>query len=180
MKNTLLSLILLACPLMAFAETPEERAELYFADVQRLDFDAAVGHYDPDGLREFREEFSFYKELPAQQQAQFIQTFFGPMETVESVRKLSDQAFFAAIFKFVMRQAEAAGGLNFDELEILGGVPEGDDVRHLVTRNRVSVGEIQVEAMEVVSLKQHGEEWRILMSGKLKGMADQMKAALGV
>lgn len=76
-----------------------------------------------------------------------------------------------------MKQAEAAGGLNFDGIEILGEVKEGDDITHLVTRTTVSVGAIDMEAMEVVSLKKSGDEWRILMSGKIKGLPQQLRAA---
>lgn len=55
----------------------------------------------------------------------------------------------------------------------------GKDVAHVVTRNKVSVGEIEVEAMEVVSFRKVGSEWKALMLGKIKGLASQLKAALG-
>lgn len=87
-----------------------------------------------------------------------------------------DVEFFASIFNFVMQQADQAGGINFEGVEILGEVKEGDNIAHLVTRNRVSVGEMEVEAMEVVSLKKNGEDWRMLMAGNIKGLPAQLNA----
>ena len=76
-----------------------------------------------------------------------------------------------------MAQAEAAGGLNFDGMEVLGEVKEGANVAHVVMRNRVSVGEIEIEAMEVVSFKKVGKDWKALLSGKMKGLANQLRTA---
>ena len=172
----LIAIILLAAN-AAWAETPAERAEMYFADIESLNFTAAARHFDAGQLNEFRAMMEFYKQIPAEVQSGFIQTFFGPGVTAESLEALSDTDFFAGIFNFIMMQAEAAGGLNFDGLEILGEVREGEDISHLVTRNRISIGAMDIEAMEVVSLRRTGEEWRILMSGKIRGLPEQLRAA---
>ena len=175
MKYLLPITLLLMNP--AFAETSTERAKLYFADIESRNFSAAAGHFDPGHLKEFRSMMEFYKVLPAEDQDQFIQTFFGEDQTAASIEKIGDREFFSGIFNFIMRQADAAGGLSFDGLEILGEVKEGDNISHLVTRNSISVGEIEMEAMEVVSLKKSDEEWRILMSGKIRGLPDQLRSA---
>jgi hypothetical protein len=121
----------------------------------------------------------FYKAIPEQNRNQFIETFFGAEYTVESLEKLNDTEFFSGIFNAIMKQIGASGDLNFDGLEILGGVNEGKDITHLVTRNRVSVGEIEMETMEVLSLKKHGDDWKIMLSGKISGLPAQLKAAFG-
>lgn len=164
---------------IAWADTSAEFAKAYFSDLENGDYVAAAEKFDPEQLNEFRTMMEFYKEIPAEGQAQFIQTFFGSDQTAESIEKINDVEFFAGIFTFIMRQASAAGSLSFDGFEVLGEVMEGEDIAHLVTRNRVSVGELEVEAMEVVSLKKEGEEWRMLLSGKMKGLPDQMRAAFG-
>jgi hypothetical protein len=161
----------------AWAENPTERAEMYFSDIENRNYSAAAEHFDPVQLKEFREMMEFYKEIPTEAQAQFIKTFFSEEQTVESIAKLSDTEFFSGLFNFIMKQAEATGGVSFDGLEILGEVKEGQNISHLVTRNRVSIGELEVEAMEVVSMKKVGNEWRMMMSGKIKGLPQQIKAA---
>ena len=178
MKYLLLILLLLTSA--ASAETPEERAELYFSDIESGNFSAVAKHFDPSQLKTFRSRMGFYKEIPARDQAEFIQTFFDAGQTVDSLDKISDSDFFAGLFKFTMRQAEAAGNLNFDGLEILGEVKEGSDVTHLVTKNRVRVGETNLEAMKVVSLKKNGKDWHIMMSEQIQGLPDQLKAAFSL
>jgi hypothetical protein len=174
MKHFLLLAVLLTN--VAWAETASDRAMAYFDDINNRNFAAAAGQFDPAQLKEFRTMMEFYKELPPEVQTEFVQGFFGPTQTVESINNVSDVEFFASIFNFVMQQADQAGGINFDGVEILGEVKEGDNIAHLVTRNRVSVGEIEVEAMEVVSLKKQGDGWRMLMSGSIKGLPAQLNA----
>lgn len=171
-----LVLMLAVVTSLSFAETPTDRAKMYFSDMEDRNFAAAAGHIDADQLKEFRQMMGFYKEIPQQAQAQFIQTFFGPDQTVETIEKVTDVEFFSGLFSFIMSQADAAGGVNFDGVEILGEVKEGNII-HLVTRNRVSMGMVEVEAMEVISLKKSGNEWRILMSGNIKGLPQQLRAA---
>ncbi|TPW17947.1 MAG: hypothetical protein FD130_457 [Halothiobacillaceae bacterium] len=120
----------------------------------------------------------FIYEIPAEKQLHFLDTFFGAGATKESVSKLSDKEFFASFLGAAMAQAEAVGGINFGAMEVLGEVKEGNDIAHVVTRTKVSVGEVEVEAMEVVSFKKSGDSWKALMSGKMKGMANQLRAAL--
>jgi len=47
-----------------------------------------------------------------------------------------------------------------------------------VTRNQVTVGDVKVEGMEVVSCKKRGDEWKLLVSTQMKGLANQIRAAI--
>lgn len=75
MKFHFVTLLLVAN--IAWAETPQQRAELYFSDIENLDFAGAASHFDPEHLKEFREMMEFYKEMPEEAQTNFVQTFFG-------------------------------------------------------------------------------------------------------
>lgn len=171
--------ILLLSTSPAFAKTASETATYYFNVLKQKDYDRAATFFDPAALGEFRQMMSFVNEIPDEGQQQFFTTFFGLEASRESISKLSDANFFASFLRAAMEQAETVGGVNFGKMEVLGEVMEGKDVVHVVTRNKVSVGEIEVEAMEVVSFKRIGSEWKALMSGKIKGLASQLKAALG-
>ncbi len=70
------------------------------------------------------------------------------------------------------------GQVDFSRVEVLGSIPEGDSVRHVIARAYIAVGEISMQEMEVISFKKTGETWGILMSGKIKGMAQQIRKAL--
>lgn len=159
-----------------YAKTATETAADYFNVLKQKNYTAAVKYFDPMALDDFRQTMSFIYEIPAEAKQEFFQVFFGPGANQESILKLSDTEFFASFLRAVMAQAEAAGKINIKGMEILGEVMEGSDIAHIVTRNRASVGEIYMESMEVVSFKRKGNEWKLLMSGKIKGMANQLRA----
>jgi hypothetical protein len=171
-------IILLLSSSTSFAKTPSETATDYFNVLKQKDYNRAATFFDPAALREFRQMMSFVNEIPDEGQQEFFTTFFGPEANKESIGKLSDANFFASFLGATIGLAETAGGVNFGKMEILGEVMEGKDVAHVVTRNKVSVGEVELEAMEVVSFKRIGSKWKVLMSGKIKGVASQLKAAL--
>ncbi len=77
-----------------------------------------------------------------------------------------------------MGQVAMLGQLDFQSMDVLGSIPEGDDVRHVVIRTKIAVGEMTVEEMEVVSYKETEAGWKIQLQGKIKGMAQQMKATM--
>ena len=70
------------------------------------------------------------------------------------------------------------GQRDFTKIEVLGAVPEGPSVQHVVTRTHVSVGSMSTQAMEVISFKKAGSTWKIMMQAKMKGMADQIRNAM--
>jgi hypothetical protein len=170
--------ILLLSTSLAFAKTASETATDYFNVLKQKDYGRAATFFDPAALGEFRQMMSFVDEIPAEGQKEFFAVFFGPEASRESIARLSDSHYFASFLRATMAQAESVGGVNFGKMEILGEVMEGKDVAHVVTRNKVSVGEIELETMEVVSFKRTGSEWKALLSGKIKGVAGQLKAAL--
>ncbi|MEM6793151.1 MAG: hypothetical protein AAF725_04180 [Acidobacteriota bacterium] len=180
LKHTTLILALLAlAPALEAQTTPSatELAEKYFGLLQKEDFQGAAQLFDPAALAEFRGSMSFLLELPEEARGQFFGIFFGPEATVESVKALSDPDFFAAFLKSVLAQA---GGVSFDGLQVIGEVAEGTDQVHVVTRNQATAAGISIEAMEVVSFKRSGEgPWAMQMSGRFKGVAEQLKNALG-
>lgn len=175
-KN-MLWMVLLFTSLNAFAKTPSEVAANYYGALKQKDYVAAAKFFAPSALAEFRQNLAFMNELP-DGGGKFFGTFFGAGASKESVGKLSNVDFFAAFMRAVMAQAETVGGANFGKMEILGEVPEGKDKVHVLSRNRVSVGELEMESMDVASVALVDGEWKMLMSGKIKGMAAQLKAAL--
>jgi len=171
------AVLLLSSGLVYGATAPETTAAFY-AQLQKGDFEAAAGYFDPPALTEFRQSLNIINDAPPAAQQQFREAFFGAGATAESIAKMSDRQFFASFLRSAITQAEALGRVNFDDLEILGEVMEGPDVAHVVTRNQVTVGDVEVEGMEVVSCKKRGEEWKLLVSTQMKGLANQIRSAL--
>jgi hypothetical protein len=171
------AVLLLSSGLVYGATAPETTAAFY-EQLRKGDFEAAAGYFDPPALTEFRQSLNIINDAPPVAQAQFRQAFFGEGATAESIAKLSDADFFSSFLRTALAQAKALGKANFDKIDILGEVMEGPDVAHVVVRNRVSVGEMEVEGMEVVSCKKRGDEWKLLVSTQMQGLANQLRAAL--
>ncbi len=108
----------------------------------------------------------FGDALPKEEAKQFYLTFFGEHASEETVSEMSDLDFFSQFLSFTTKQVEAAGEISFHKLEILGEIPEGDTIMHVLTRSNISVGDIEVESMEVISFRKIEGEWKALLSGK--------------
>jgi hypothetical protein len=173
----IMTVLLLTCSTV-FAKSASETATDYFSVLRQKDYDRAAAFFDPNALGAFRQMMSFMSEIPKEAQEEVYTTFFGAGANKESIAKMSNARFFASFLRFIMASADEAGGLKFGKVDILGEVMEGKDVAHVVTRSNVSVGDIEVEAMEVVSFKKHGKEWKTLLSGNIKGLANQLKKSL--
>ena len=162
----------------AFANDPEELSQAYFKMLSQQQWDEIAKLYDPASLKEFREMMSFLVEVPDEAAPRVLGGFFGQGATKESVKALSDQAFFSFFLRGVMAQASQLGELDFKQVEVLGAIPESDSLKHVVVRTHIGVGEMDMEAMEVISFRKKGDQWGLLMQGKLKGLAQRIKKAL--
>ncbi len=179
MKKTLIfvTCIMLTTSL-AFASTPETISKSYFDLLKGQQWDKISELYDPTALRDFKNMMSFMTELPDEAATQVLSQFFGAGTTKESLKTMSDVKFFSSFLKGVMAQVAQVGQLDFKKVEILGSVPEGTGLSHVVTRTTIEMGEIRLESMEIISFKKTNAGWKILLQGKIKGMAQQIKKAL--
>lgn len=156
------------------AETPEQ-VESQYIDALRLKGFAAVPEYiHPDELIRFR-EMLLPLLLGDQPLAQTLRTsFFGPSATAESVQTLSPNEFMRGFMGLAQQQIKGMN-LMVGKSDILGSVKEGE-VIHLVTRNTAGAGSVQVTQLEIISLKPYRDTWRLLLSGKIEGLAQAIKS----
>ncbi|MEM8931157.1 MAG: hypothetical protein AAGE94_08275, partial [Acidobacteriota bacterium] len=70
--------------------------------------------------------------------------------------------FFSGFIRMIEAQMEGAE-LEFDELDVLGHVPEGDNV-HVLTRMTVGVEELSMTQLEIVSMRPFGNSWRMQLT----------------
>jgi hypothetical protein len=158
-----------------FADTPEEVCGVYFNLLREGEWGTVAELYDSQALADFKDMMSFILEIPDEEATEVFSAIFGPGTTKEDLTAMSDSEFFSSFLGGVMAQTAVIGQLDFTDYKVLGSVPEGDDVRHVVTRMHVELGEIKVEAMEVISFRKRGDDWKILMQGKMKGVAEQLR-----
>lgn len=175
---SLLFVLTLIFPMAASAKYASQVAASYYNALKVSDYKAAASFYDRGALKEFRQMMSFIDDLPPKTSASVYQQLFGAKATKASVGQMNNVDYFAAFLEAIMTRAQAQSPISFDNLQIIGEVNEGASKVHVVTRNKVSAGQLKVEAMEVISLKKNGKRWRILMSGQIKGMAESIRGSL--
>lgn len=115
-------------------------------------------------------------EAEKQERVDEVLTIFKNVKSADDLRKLDDVAFFTAFFEGVMQlQPRVRDALRGTTLDVIGHVPEGPDVIHVVYRGTVTQGDVKVSKMSVMSLKAHGDDWGMLLTGDIEGMAAMLK-----
>jgi len=130
-------------------KTGTKVAELYFQLLQENKWEEVVKLYDPEALKHFKSMMSGEENQSAEE-------------------------FFASYLQQMMDFASVIGDVNFNKVNIIGSIPEGD-MLHIMVRTVASVGEMSIEKMEVLSLKKHGDGWKIILSGKMEGMLQKLE-----
>ncbi len=157
-------------------KSEEFLAKLYFAKIQKHEWKEVAKLYDPEALKEFKsmmvsplEEFS--EEAPEEFASGLFEGIFGDEKTIEEIREMSDADFFSNFLSNSIEMASEVGGVNFKNLDIIGSVPEGDSIRHILARMYFEIGDMEFEKLEALSVKKIGDGWGIILQGQVKGMA---------
>ncbi len=162
-----------------FAGAPSDATKAYYATLKKKDYVAAAKTFDPAALKAFRDTLSFFNDLPDEEAGDTLSMFFGEGASKASVKKMSDAEFFASFLKGSLEEMEEATGTEPGEVQVVGELPEGEDVVHVVTRNKSGVGGLKIETMEVLSFKKTADGWKALLPGEMGGLAAQLKEGLG-
>jgi hypothetical protein len=167
-----LSLALVSLPLFAADLTPTDSPETVLREsyrrMQANEWNAAAETFDPAALKQFREMLA--PILEAGEGAGMLALFFDG-QTPESLKAMSDQAFFSGMIANMMK---TAGG-TLDSQQVIGGVAEGTDRMHMVVRAKASAMGLSITQMEVVTLNKTPDGWRLALSGKMEGMAQALQ-----
>lgn len=158
--------------------TPEDLSQIYFDLRKTRRWEDLSLLYHEDAVIDFRERMRFLEEMDHPAAHQIRVMLFGADASKESIAALSDDVFFKKIIAPIMDRAATLRSLNFEKIDILGSVPEGDVTRHVVTRLWLGVGDQEVNSMELVTCKKQGDTWRILLDDKLIAMAANMKQSI--
>lgn len=177
--SPLLCVLVLLCNVgFAAAEdgSPEQVAQAYLAAVKSDGMAGATTLMHPEELERFRASLAPVLAIEPGVGVEIRKSLFGPEITAEGLQRMSAEDFMKGFMGFADQQMKATN-TEVVSMEIVGSVPEGD-VMHLVTRNRVTASGMTLTAMEVVSLKRYGKTWRLMLSGKIDGMAEMIKAQI--
>lgn len=156
------------------ADTPEQVERQYFEALRTRGMTAVPEFIHPDELGRFRDMLGPVLAADTPVASNLRSAVFGPDTTAETLQALSPEAFMRGFMAFAQGTMQTMQ-LTVGESHVLGSVNEGEVV-HLVTRNTAAAGALQLTQLEVISLKPYQGSWRLLLSGKLEGMAQALKA----
>jgi hypothetical protein len=157
------------------ADTPEQVARLYVEAIRASDWNAAARLMHADALHEMRDALSALVEHP--EAGEFRQQLLG-VGTVAEARALSDTAVYVSIMRLTSQQPGLSEAMRSAEARILGRVDEGRDTTHVTYRVAMTVQNVPVSMVDVMSLARSPHGWRGLLKGEMAAFAAGIRAAL--
>lgn len=172
----LISAFLLSTSFRAVAaETPEQVCEQYLAAVKQQGMIAVPDFIHPEELQRFKDMLMpLFREGGSPNREDLIHGFFGRSATPESVEAMLPEEFMRGFMSIADAQMKNLN-VTIGKTEIVGSITEGTTV-HLVTRATAGTDDLKLTQLEVASLKPSGDTWRLLLSGRLEGMAQAFRA----
>lgn len=155
----------------AIEKSASDTAQDFYNLLKHENYSAAATYYDQAALREFRQLMNFENELTAEQKQYYFQEFFEPDLTDTSIDNLSDVDFMAAFLRGVISSERFSQMIDYKNLEIIGEVKEQEDLAHVVARQWISLAGNKMEIIEATSFDKIDGDWKVRMTGKLKGVA---------
>lgn len=177
MKYLLLPLLfalVLSSSAHAQSTTPESIALELSEAYKELDFDRAADMMHPDALQGLKE---MVMDIMSFDSTGSIAILFTGETDPEAIQNMHPKTAFSRFMEGLLQiQPEMAQAFTSLETETLGHIMEGESIAHVVTRGKLSVMGIDMEQMEVMTLKRHEDTWLALLSGDISNMAQAFKS----
>ncbi|RNC65244.1 MAG: hypothetical protein ED859_17770 [Desulfuromonadales bacterium] len=121
--------------------------------------------------------FAPLAELPEANEA--LPTLFG-VEGAEEFRKLGDREVFVRLMANLEKNVPGFGeAVRNLEMTVVGQVPEGKELMHVVYRSDTAVDKLTVTSTEVLTLRRTPQGWRALLTANIEGLAEQLLSSVG-
>jgi len=186
LKNSLIILSILTFSTVTFAQTlpnktqpppksPEAVVQEYFSLLQKKQWLGITDLFSPSALTKFKTSLLPVVQLDmVKGKGELCNVFFGKKLTAGELQTMSEKDFFFFAMSGIVMQI-ADFGLRFDRIEVLGKVPEGDSLAHVVSRIYIGKGENQVQNIDVTSLEKVKGEWKLLMKSDMERFIQDLK-----
>jgi hypothetical protein len=174
--------LLLLTTLVSFAAgaqrpSPEVVAREHFAALQAKGMRAVVEYMHPDALAEFKTMvMPIFEEEEKAGQRGLRSVTFDQTITIEEIRALEPDVFMNGFMNLVLARTEDVS-LRFDQIEIVGVVPEGEQ-RHVLARITIGANELSITQFEVLSFVPFENTWRMKLTGEMQGLASALRQQL--
>lgn len=153
----------------AAQETPETVLTRYWETFRTGDYAANAALMDPAALEELRDAMFRMAEAVGAEGGEELLEVFG-VRTPEEVRTLAPALLYERMLRTTLGAGEMREVLAGSEVRVLGHVPEGEDVAHVVYRMRMGIAGMEVDQVQVAPLRRTAAGWRVQLTGSLAGM----------
>ncbi|MCC6131877.1 MAG: hypothetical protein IT186_18305 [Acidobacteria bacterium] len=162
------------------AVNAEELVQAYVGSLRAGRYDEVGKLLDVEGCKRLQTQLvPVIKEAhTASPEAGLLKLFDG-IETVEGLEKLTPAQFVAAFFGGVTKLNPIfKETLSSMTAKVIGTVPEGDGVIHVVCRITNTNAGMSITKVSVISLKKNDARWGVMLSSEIENMAEQVRRVL--
>lgn len=169
MRLFLLALLLLITAPHATAQfvTPEEVLNESADAINREDFLRAARTMHPEALEELRQAFVNLEELLGPED-------LGLLPEGDSFTFKTPEEVYEVAWMILLMDVPEGTTLQ-TRFDYLGYVEEGDQV-HAVARAHTTVGSFESSSLEVITMKQHEDGWRAMLSGDIESLVQMLRS----
>jgi hypothetical protein len=157
--------------------SPRAVAQRALAAQATRDPEGFAREVSPQDLAAFRAQLlpSVQKALAGDTRAQAL-AMFAPAKSYAEIEKLPAERVYALYLAAVMKRVGSAGPLQVSNA-VLGEVPEGDSLVHVVYRQRVRSGSAGANNVAVLTLRRTPGGWKVMLDAGQTGAAGPPGAA---
>jgi hypothetical protein len=164
----ILSVIMGAGYAQAAQETPESVAKAYFAAMREGDWAKCASYMHPDALSSMKRTFAAV--INADKTGEAAKSIFG-LKSGAEYAQLSETAVFDRLMSFITNSVpEMKTVLSSSTTSILGKVDESPILTHIVFRTLIKVAGAEMNEVDLISFKKHGDTWRALLTSDMEEM----------
>lgn len=158
-------------------ESPEIAASSAMAAAKKGDWSAYTHRMHPEALAKAKRMFGAV--VAADPSGRMGKLFFG-VESTQAYDALTDSGTFVALMTNLTEHMPAfAEAMRTAEFHVIGTLPEGESLVHVVYRTEAKAEDLEVTRTSVLSLRRHGSEWRMLLTGNIEGLAARLSQMSG-
>lgn len=178
---TTLTLILLSLPFLQAAgpKTAEEAALAYFEALKADDMEKLTSLMDENDIAKFKEAMApgMIRAMREPRGRSSI-SLMMEIEEAEDLNKMSSATFFQKFFRSMIGSTPGfMEALSRSTIKPIGTVKEGPNI-HVITRSTMNLDGVEVSKLDIITVVQHGDQFKVLISGEMQNMARLMKHRL--
>jgi ABC-type transporter MlaC component len=164
--------------------SPDEVVRQSFDALSSLDVEKYASFMHPDEIKKIQERIwpslEHAVSTDTTGQAQQLLMMLNLQSDSAGITDVDAQQFFANLMNMLLQLSPGMmESYQSSTSEIIGDVPEGDTLRHVVSRVTSTTQGLTMTRMDVTTVRKYKGGWKLVPSGEMQGLAMQMERRLG-